>query len=158
LPGPRAHRGAVDQDKARCHGGTLASSGARSHRSPYALSVATAASRVLEGHSCGATVTNGASGHSLHANASPMTQLRRLSRPTAVVRMGPPDTDATARGGHGRRGRTLLPLGSDGHKLNRRVRPVQGDHLPRWQGPQAHGSCCGEGFDPPSSSGSGRGR
>jgi hypothetical protein len=40
-----------------------------------------------------------------------------------------------ARGGHGRRGPTALQRGSDGHKLNRRVRPVQGDHLPRWQAP-----------------------
>jgi hypothetical protein len=30
--------------------------------------------------------------------------------------------------------------GGDGHKLNRRVRPVHDDHLPRWQGRQARGS------------------
>jgi hypothetical protein len=38
-----------------------------------------------------------------------------------------------ARGGHGRRGPTALQRGGDGHKLNRRVRPVHDDHLPRWQ-------------------------
>jgi hypothetical protein len=38
-----------------------------------------------------------------------------------------------ARGGHGRRGRSWLRPGGDGHKLNRRVRLVSGDHLPRWQ-------------------------
>jgi hypothetical protein len=32
----------------------------------------------------------------------------------------------TARGGHGRRRRLRLRRGSDGHKLNRRVRPFQG--------------------------------
>jgi hypothetical protein len=41
-----------------------------------------------------------------------------------------------ARGGHGRRGPTVLQRGGDGHKLNRRVRPVHDDHLPRWQGPE----------------------
>jgi hypothetical protein len=40
-----------------------------------------------------------------------------------------------ARGGHGRRERSWLRRGSDGYKLNRRVRPVQDDHLPRWQAP-----------------------
>jgi SAM-dependent methyltransferase len=38
-----------------------------------------------------------------------------------------------ARGGHGRRRPTALQRGGDGHKLNRRVRPVHDDHLPRWQ-------------------------
>jgi hypothetical protein len=38
-----------------------------------------------------------------------------------------------ARGGHGRRGPTALQHGGDGHKLNRRGRPVRDDHLPRWQ-------------------------
>jgi hypothetical protein len=38
-----------------------------------------------------------------------------------------------ARGGHGRRGPGWLGSGSDGHKLNRRVRPDRDDHLPRWQ-------------------------
>jgi hypothetical protein len=37
-----------------------------------------------------------------------------------------------ARGGHGRRGRSGLGRGGDGHTLNRRVRPVHDDHLPRW--------------------------
>jgi hypothetical protein len=39
-----------------------------------------------------------------------------------------------ARGGHGRRGQHWVQLGSDGHKLNRRVGPVQDDHLPRCEG------------------------
>jgi hypothetical protein len=34
-----------------------------------------------------------------------------------------------ARGGHDRRGPTTLQRGGDGHKLNRRVRPVHDDHL-----------------------------
>jgi len=38
-----------------------------------------------------------------------------------------------ARGGHGRRGRTRIWRGSDGRKLNRRVRLVRDDHLSRWQ-------------------------
>jgi hypothetical protein len=45
-----------------------------------------------------------------------------------------------ARGGHGRRGRPWLRRGSNGHKLNRRVRLVHHDHLHRWQGPSARGS------------------
>src|SRR4029450_12819827 len=53
-----------------------------------------------------------------------------------------------ARGGHGRRGPTALQRGGDGHKLSRRVRPVRDDHLPRWQGPQAHGSRWSEGLEP----------
>src|SRR5215211_468812 len=40
-----------------------------------------------------------------------------------------------ARGGHGRRGPAALQRDGDGHKLNRRVRPVHDDHLPRWQAP-----------------------
>jgi hypothetical protein len=52
-----------------------------------------------------------------------------------------------ARGGHGRRGRPWLWRSSDGHKLNRRVRPVHDDHLPRWQGRQARGSWTEE-FEP----------
>jgi hypothetical protein len=42
-----------------------------------------------------------------------------------------------ARGGHGRRGPSWLRRGIGGHKLNRRVRPVHGDHLPRWQAAQS---------------------
>jgi len=38
-----------------------------------------------------------------------------------------------ARGGHGRRGPTALQRAGAVHKLNRRVRPVHDDHLPRWQ-------------------------
>jgi hypothetical protein len=37
-----------------------------------------------------------------------------------------------ARGGHGRRGQQWLRRGGDGYTLNRRVRPVLGDHEPRW--------------------------
>ena len=46
-----------------------------------------------------------------------------------------------ARGGHGRRGSTSSQPGGDGHRLNRRVRPVQGHRLPRWQ--VAEGSAAG---------------
>jgi hypothetical protein len=38
-----------------------------------------------------------------------------------------------ARGGHGRRGPTVLQRGSDGHKLTWRVRLILSGHLPRWQ-------------------------
>jgi hypothetical protein len=37
-----------------------------------------------------------------------------------------------ARGGHSRRGRSWFRRGGNGHKLNRRMRPVCDDHLPRW--------------------------
>jgi hypothetical protein len=40
-----------------------------------------------------------------------------------------------ARGGHGRRGPTMHQRGGDGHKLDRRVRSVRDDRLPRWQEP-----------------------
>jgi hypothetical protein len=66
-------------------------------------------------------------------DAAPMPQVRRLrDRPLLTVR----DRQMPmlrARRGHGRRGSTALQHGSDGYKLNRRVRPVHGDHLPRWQ-------------------------
>jgi hypothetical protein len=38
-----------------------------------------------------------------------------------------------ARRGHGRGGRRGSELGDDGRQLARWVRPVQGDHFPRWQ-------------------------
>jgi hypothetical protein len=38
-----------------------------------------------------------------------------------------------ARRGHGLRRRSWLGPESDGHQLDRRVRPVPADHLPRWQ-------------------------
>jgi hypothetical protein len=66
-------------------------------------------------------------------DATPKAQVKALpERPPLSVgdREGPL---LRARGGHGRRGRTALQRGGDGDKLNRRVRPVQGDHLPRWQ-------------------------
>ena len=37
--------------------------------------------------------------------------------------------------GHGRRRQLWLRRGGDGHKVNRRVRPVYDDHVPRWQEP-----------------------
>jgi hypothetical protein len=46
-----------------------------------------------------------------------------------------------------RRRRALGPARA-GDCLGCRARPVQGDHVPRWQGPQARGSCWGEGVDP----------
>jgi hypothetical protein len=69
-----------------------------------------------------------------------MAQARAsLDRPLLTV--GDPQSPVLrARGGHGRRGRSWLRRGSDGHKLNRRVRPVHDDHLPRWQEPQARGN------------------
>jgi hypothetical protein len=68
-------------------------------------------------------------------HASPMAQVIPSSdRPLLTVadRQLPM---LRARGGHGRRGRTRLGRCSDGHHLNRRVRPVLGDHLPHWQAP-----------------------
>jgi hypothetical protein len=44
------------------------------------------------------------------------------------------------------------------HQLACRARPVLSDHLPRWQGPQARGSCCGEGSNPVPCCFAGRGR
>jgi len=52
-----------------------------------------------------------------------------------------------ARWGHGRSGPTSRGRGCDDHQLDRRARPVHGGHLPRWQGPQARGSCWGEGVE-----------
>jgi hypothetical protein len=49
------------------------------------------------------------------------------------VECGPDVAPLRAREGQGRRERTWLRCGGDGHKLNRRVRPVHHDHLPRWQ-------------------------
>jgi hypothetical protein len=66
-------------------------------------------------------------------DASPMPQVRAsVDRPvlSAIDRQGPM---LRARGGHGRRGSTALQRGGDGYKLNRRVRPVRSDYLPRWQ-------------------------
>jgi hypothetical protein len=44
--------------------------------------------------------------------------------------------------------KTLLEPGGDSPQLTRTMRLVLGDHLPRWQGPQARGSYRGEGFEP----------
>jgi hypothetical protein len=75
--------------------------------------------------------------------ARPGTPLSRDATPTAQVKALPDrpllsvgDREGPllrARGGHGRRGSRWLGSGSDGHKLNRRVRPVRDNHLPRWQ-------------------------
>jgi hypothetical protein len=71
---------------------------------------------------------------------TPMAQVRSVcNRPLLTVRDRQMPV-LRARGGHGRRGPTALQGGGDGHKLNRRVRPVHDDHLPRWQGRQARGS------------------
>jgi hypothetical protein len=74
-------------------------------------------------------------GSRLSRDPTPMAQVRSgRDRPLLTVR----DRQMPmlrARGGHGRRGRTRLQPGGDGHNLNRRVRPVRGDHLPRWQEP-----------------------
>jgi hypothetical protein len=66
-------------------------------------------------------------------DATPMTQVRAACcRPLLSVsdRQLPM---LRARGGHGRQGPSALQHGGDGHELNRRVRPVHDDHLPRWQ-------------------------
>jgi hypothetical protein len=61
-------------------------------------------------------------------DATPMAQVgRTVDGPLLTVR----DRQLPvlrARRGHGRRGPTALRRGGDGHKLNRRVRPVVGDH------------------------------
>jgi hypothetical protein len=74
-------------------------------------------------------------------DASPMAEVRSVcNRPLLTVRDRQMPV-RRARGGHGRRGPTTLQRGGDGCKLNRRVRPVHDDHLPRWQGPSpARGS------------------
>jgi hypothetical protein len=73
-------------------------------------------------------------------DATPMAQVRRTCvGPLLTVRDRQMPV-LRARGGHGRRGRSGLGRGGDGHTLNRRVRPVHDDHLPRWQGRQARGS------------------
>src|SRR5512132_1263845 len=84
--------------------------------------------------------------------ARPLPVIRPVATPMGLVRAswdGPLLTVRDrqmpvlqARGGYGRRGRTWLGPGTDGHQLNRRVRPVHDDHLPRWQGPPARGSRC----------------
>jgi hypothetical protein len=63
--------------------------------------------------------------------ATPMPQVRRSWHgPLLTVN----DREIPVlRGGHGRRERSWLGRGCDGHRLDRRVRPVRGDHLPRWQ-------------------------
>lgn len=60
-----------------------------------------------------------------------------LTVPTAANREEPSGTDAAGTSGHGRRERSWLWRGRDGHQLDRRVRPVPGDHLPRWQAAKA---------------------
>ena len=56
-----------------------------------------------------------------------MTPVADRSRPQRSPR--------EAREGHGRRGRTWRRRGGDGQRLGRWVRPVLGDHEPRWQAP-----------------------
>jgi hypothetical protein len=73
-------------------------------------------------------------GSPLGRDPTPMAQVRSVcDRPLLTVR----DRQLPllrARGGHDRRGPSSLGSGSDGHKLNRRVRSVRDDHLPRWHG------------------------
>jgi hypothetical protein len=72
-------------------------------------------------------------GSTFTPDASPMAQVRTACcRPLLTVsdRQMPM---LRARGGHGRRGPTVLQRGGDGPNLNRRVRPVHDDHLPGWQ-------------------------
>jgi hypothetical protein len=70
----------------------------------------------------------------LSRDAVPMAQFSApADRPLLSVadRQGPMRT----RGEHGRRGPGWFGRGGDGDHLNPRVRPVPGDHLPRWQAP-----------------------
>ena len=72
-------------------------------------------------------------GSPLSRDPTPMAQVRSVcDRPLLTVKDRQIPT-LRARGGHGRRGRNRPQPGSDGHKLNRRVRPARDDHLPRWQ-------------------------
>jgi hypothetical protein len=72
-------------------------------------------------------------GSPLSRDPTPMAQVRLVcDRPLLTVR----DRQVPmlrARGGHGRRVPSWLGRGSDGHQLNRRVRSVRDDDLPRWQ-------------------------
>jgi hypothetical protein len=52
-----------------------------------------------------------------------------------------------ARGGHGRRGRRWLWPGSNGHQLDRRVRPVLGDHCLVGKGRRPAAAPLGKGFE-----------
>jgi hypothetical protein len=85
-------------------------------------------------------------GSPLSRDPTPMAQFSASpDRPLLSVgdRQGP---RLRARGGHGRRASTALQPVGDAHKLNRRVRPVQDDHLPRWQEPEgpAPARSCGQ--------------
>ena len=72
---------------------------------------------------------------SFRPDPRPMAQVRSVCNgPLLTVRDRQIPT-LRARGGHGRRERTQLRRSSDGHKLNRRVRPVHDDHVPRWHAP-----------------------
>ena len=72
----------------------------------------------------------------LSRDPAPVAQVRSLcDRPLLTVRDRQMPM-VRARGGHGRRGRSWLCRGGNGHMLNRRVRPFRGDHLPRWQAPE----------------------
>jgi hypothetical protein len=66
-------------------------------------------------------------------DATPMVQVRAYWNGPLLIMSDRQMPVLRARGGRGRRGPTALQRGGDGHKLNRRVRPVHDDHLPRWQ-------------------------
>jgi hypothetical protein len=69
----------------------------------------------------------------IRPDATPMPQVRpTCDGPLLSVRDRQMPV-SRARGGHDRRGRSWLRAGSDGHKLNRRVRLVHAGHLSRWQ-------------------------
>ena len=72
-------------------------------------------------------------GSPLSRDPTPTAQVRLVrDRPLLTVRDRQMPV-LRARGGHGRRGPGALQRGGNGYKLNRRVRPVHDDHLPRWQ-------------------------
>jgi hypothetical protein len=96
----------------------------------------------------GITSLEGASRHSAQQRCHADGAAHALSRPTAVDREEPLDADATGT----RRARPvrtkLAQAWRDGHQLDRRVTIILGDHLPRWQGPQTHGSGWVRGSNP----------
>jgi hypothetical protein len=67
-------------------------------------------------------------------DATPLPQVRAsVDRPLLTV--SDRQMPVAGHAGAGRGGLTALWRGGDGHKLNRRVRLVLGDYLPRWQAP-----------------------
>jgi hypothetical protein len=72
---------------------------------------------------------------------------------SVAVRSGPVKTVVNGTLVARRRGRTWLKPGGDGHQLDRRVRPVPADHLPRWQAAEGGAAGLSVGDGAPSGSG-----